>query len=251
MFMCVKIRDIDDHFSLPAATLAPTLGAMNTQRDLGPENGKASGWRGSREIWLAAARAALLDGGLDAVRIQPLAARLGIARTSFYWFFKDRDALLDALVDAWEAKNTGAFVDACEAYAETVTEAVLNLVAVFYDEAAFEPRLDFALRGWAHQSDAVTARVNAADERRLAAIRRMFERFGFPPDDADVRARTVYLVQIGYIAMQVQESTETRMARVPRYVEIYAGRPPSEGEMARFRARIGFDPAEPGEGALP
>ena len=100
------------------------------------------------------------------------------------------------------------------------------------------------MRGWAHQSDAVTARVNAADERRLAAIREMFERFGYASDDADVRARTVYLVQIGYISMQVQESAATRMSRVQRYVEIYSGRSPTASEMARFHARLKFKPHE-------
>ena len=178
------------------------------------------------------------------MKIQPLANRLNISRTSFYWFFKDRTALLDALLEQWEAKNTGAFVEACEAYAETITEAVLNLIAVFYDEEVFEPRLDFAVRGWAHQSSPVMARVNIADERRLAAIREMFERFGFASDDADVRARTVYLVQIGYISMQVQESIATRMSRVQRYVEIYAGRSPTASEMARFHARLKFKPHE-------
>lgn len=210
---------------------------------------KASGWRGSREVWLAAARQALIETGLDAVKIQPLASRLGIARTSFYWFFKDRTALLDALLADWEAQNTGAFVAACTGYAETITEALLNLIAVFHDEAAFDPRLDFAVRGWAHQSEAVTARINAADEARLAAIRAMFGRFGYAADDADVRARTVYLVQIGYIAMQVQEARAARMARVPRYVEIYAGRRPSPGEIARFHARLNFTaPAAGGSG---
>ena len=60
---------------------------------------KSSGWRGSREIWLAAAKRAFLETGLDAVKIQPLATRLNISRTSFYWFFKDRNALLDALLE--------------------------------------------------------------------------------------------------------------------------------------------------------
>ena len=221
---------------------------MNARGDIGGEIEKASGWRGSRDVWLAAAKQALLDTGLDAVKIQPLASRLNIARTSFYWFFRDRNALLEALLDEWEAKNTGAFVEACGAYAETVTEAVLNLIAVFYDEAVFEPRLDFALRGWAHQSDAVTGRVQAADERRLAAIRGMFERFGYTSDDADVRARAVYLVQIGYIAMQVQESLATRMSRVVRYVEIFSGRSPTASELARFHARVKFAPAEGGAG---
>ncbi len=215
---------------------------MSIPGEVGGEVERASGWRGSREVWLAAAKQALIETGLDAVKIQSLASRLQIARTSFYWFFKDRTALLDALLEDWEAKNTGAFVDACAAYAATIAEAVLNLIAVFYDDAIFEPRLDFAVRGWAHQSDAVAVRVNAADERRLAAIRAMFVRFGYAADDADVRARTVYLVQIGYIAMQVSEPTATRLSRVPRYVAIYAGMPPTGAEMARFAARIGFVP---------
>lgn len=207
-----------------------------------PASEKDTGWRGSRELWLDAARQALVEDGLDAVKIQPLASRLNIARTSFYWFFKDRNALLDALLEAWETKNTTAFVDACEAYAETISEAVLNLIVVFNDEALFEPRLDFAVRGWAHHSEAVAARVNVADARRLAAITAMFERFGFAPDEADVRARTVYLVQIGYIAMQVAEDRDGRMARVPRYVEIYSGRAPSASELARFHARVKYSP---------
>lgn len=207
---------------------------------------KPAGWRGSRELWLEAAQAVLVESGVDGVKIAPLAARLNIARTSFYWFFKDREALLDALLAGWEAQNTGAFVTACEGYAETICEGVLNLIAVFHDEAAFAPQLDFAVRGWAHQSDAVAARVNAADARRLDAIRALFTRFGYPEEEADVRARTVYLTQIGYIAMQVRETTALRMTRVPAYVTTFCGQRPNAAELARFHARVGFDPAATG-----
>ena len=133
------------------------------------EAARPSGWRGSREGWLAAARAALLESGIDAVKIQPLASRLNLSRTSFYWFFKDRAAILDALLEDWEATNTRALIAACEAYADTIAEAVLNVIGVFLDETRFEPRFDFAVRGWAHRSDAVMARVTAADEARLEA----------------------------------------------------------------------------------
>jgi len=203
---------------------------------------KTSGWRGSREVWLEAAKAAFLESGLEAVKIQPLASRLSLSRTSFYWFFRDRAAILEALLESWEEQNTGALVAACDAYAETVTEAVLNVIGVFLNESRFEPRFDFAIRGWAHQSEAVMARVAAADEKRLVAIRSMFERFGFDADEADVRARTVYLVQIGYISMQVEESLATRMTRIPAYVKTYSGRAPTERELARFHARHGYQP---------
>ena len=205
-----------------------------------PETAKKSGWRGSRELWLEAAKAAFLEGGLEAVKIQPLANRLNLSRTSFYWFFRDRAALLDALLERWDETNTGALVAACGDYAETITEGVLNVIGAFVDESRFQPRLDFAVRSWAHQSDAVTTRVAAADEKRLQAIRSMFERFGFDAKEADVRARTVYLVQIGYISMQVEESLDTRMRRIPAYVKTYCGRAPTERELARFHARHGY-----------
>ena len=48
---------------------------------------KDSGWRGSREGWLEAACEALIAGGVEAVKILPLAKKLGLSRTSFYWFF--------------------------------------------------------------------------------------------------------------------------------------------------------------------
>ncbi len=200
---------------------------------------KPAGWRGSRDLWLEAAKSAFLESGLDAVKIQPLAARLNLSRTSFYWFFKDRAAILDALLETWDETNTQAIVTACEAYAETICEALLNVIGVFLDGGDFEPRFDFAIRSWAHHSDAVMARVAAADERRLAAIRATFERFGYAADEADVRARTVYLVQIGYISMQVSESLPIRMARIPDYVKTYSGLAPTDREMARFRARHG------------
>ncbi len=203
---------------------------------------KTSGWRGSREVWLAAAREAFIESGLDAVKIQPLASRLNLSRTSFYWFFEDRAALLEALLSDWEEANTGSLIRATEAYAETITEAVLNLTGIFLDDGPFESRLDLAVRGWAHQSDAVAVRVNAADEARLNAIRAMFERFGYDPGEADVRARAVYLVQIGYISMQVHESLETRMERIPDYVKTFTGLRPSDRDLARFHAAHGFTP---------
>src|SRR5690554_4498978 len=203
---------------------------------------RPGGWRGSREVWLEAAKAAFLESGLEAVKTQALAEGLRLSRTSFYWFFKDRAALLEALVEAWDAQNTGALVAGAESYAATLPEAVLNVIGVFLDEARFEPRFDLAIRGWAHRSNAIAARVAQADEQRLARIGAMFERFGIEGAEADVRARTVYLVQIGYIAMQTHESLEMRMARIPAYVKTYCGSAPTAAELARFHAQHGLKP---------
>lgn len=197
-----------------------------------------TGWRGSREGWLDAAYAALIRDGVDAVKIAPLAEGLRISRTSFYWFFKDRGELLAALADMWEARTTAPLVAAANEYAETETEAMLNVIACFLRPESFDAKLEFAMRGWGLSDPAILSRITAADDRRLATLKAMLERWGHISQDADVRARTVYLVQIGYIAMQVDETIETRLTRIPHYVEIYTGRPPELREIARFRARF-------------
>ncbi|PTV94485.1 TetR family transcriptional regulator [Rhodobacter aestuarii] len=194
------------------------------------------GWRGSREGWLAAAREVFIETGFEAVKIQPLAQRLGLSRTSFYWFFENREALLQALLSDWEETNTGAILGASTAYAETLQETALNLIGVFLEDGAFSPGFERAVRGWAHGDAAVATRVQAADAARLAAITALFTRFGVPAHEADVRARNAYLVQIGYISMQMRESFEERLARIPDYVKIYTGAAPNAREMARFEA---------------
>ncbi|MBL4918509.1 TetR/AcrR family transcriptional regulator [Szabonella alba] len=199
-----------------------------------------TGWRGSREGWLDAAYAALIREGVDAVKIMTLAQHLKLSRTSFYWFFKDRDALLAALAEMWEARTTAPLVAATEAYAETGTEAMLNVIACFLNTDTFDTRLEFALRGWGLKDPAILARIAEADSRRLAALRAMLIRWGHAQADADVRARTIYLVQIGYISMQVEETLETRLTRIPHYVEIFTGHPPDPREIARLHGQFGL-----------
>jgi AcrR family transcriptional regulator len=56
--------------------------------------------------WTAAALDALADGGLAAVAVEPIAARLGATKGSFYWYFKNRDALVEAALRRWEEEQT-------------------------------------------------------------------------------------------------------------------------------------------------
>ena len=196
-------------------------------------------WKGSRDAWLNAAFELLLDSGVDSVRILPLAKRLNVSRTSFYWFFKDREALLNALIEHWREKNTQGLVRQSEAYAETIVEAILNVFDCWLDPGLFDSPLEFAMRSWALQSEMVAREIDTADEVRIEALTRMFERYGFEPLAANVRGRTIYLTQIGYISMKTQEALEVRMQRIPAYVEIFTGQTPQARELQRFQARHG------------
>ena len=196
--------------------------------------------RGSAQGWLEAAYESLVEGGVDAVRVLPLAKKLRLSRTSFYWFYEDREALLAGLIEGWRAKNTGNLIAQSERYADSITEAILNVFDCWLDADLFDSRLEFAVRSWAQQSAAVAREIKSADTARLGALQRMFIRFGYQAEPADVRSRTIYLTQIGYISMKTKEDLATRMRRIGDYVEIFTGRPPQSRELNRFFSRNHF-----------
>ncbi len=197
------------------------------------------GWRGTPDLWLQAAYELLVEGGIEAVKVMPLAQKLGLSRTSFYWHFPDREALLAALIDRWKTRNTGNLVARCEAPAATIAEAMLNLVDCWVDPQLFDSRLEFAMRTWALTDPAVEQAMAEADTARIAAITALFRRFGYDETEADTRARTLYLTQVGYIALRSQESFEVRMGRIPAYVLTFSGVAPTPTEVATFRGRHG------------
>lgn len=193
--------------------------------------------RGSKELWLDAAYDMLVTDGIDAVKVMPLAKKLNMTRTGFYWFFADLNALHLAMIARWESQNTGTLVARCEQPADTLCAALFNVMDCWLDPGLFDARLDLAIRNWARVAPDLQRRVSVADRQRLAAISGMFQRHGIAPKQAEVRSLTVIYTQIGYISMQVEEDRAERLARVADYVEIFAGTAPTPQETAAFLAR--------------
>lgn len=176
----------------------------------------------TRADWIAAALKLLAEEGIEAVRVTSLAAGLGVTRGSFYWHFKSRDDLLRALIASWERTNTKALVEAVDA-CENVVESVLALFETWMKAEPFAPRLDSAMRDWARSSKATKKAVERADEKRLRAIAASFERSGFEPREAFIRARILYFTQVGYYTLGVREHLAERVGLSDLYVKGFTG----------------------------
>lgn len=114
---------------------------------------------------------------------------------------------------------------------------MLNVFDCWLDTALFDSEFEFAVRNWAMRCPKVAREVAHADQMRLDALTRMLLRFGYPSHAANVRARTVYLTQIGYISMRTRETKEERMGRMAEYVEIFTGQTCRRRDMERFASR--------------
>lgn len=176
----------------------------------------------TRADWIEAGLAALLAEGIEAVQITQLARRLAVTRGSFYWHFESREALLDALLAEWRARNTGVMLAAVEA-APSLAEGILELFSVWVDHLRFDPRLDQAVRDWARRAEPVREIVAAEDRSRVGAIAGLFERHGYEPTEAFIRARVIYFTQVSYYALGIEEPMTERMSYLAAYYKSFTG----------------------------
>jgi AcrR family transcriptional regulator len=188
----------------------------------------------AREDWLRIALKTLMTDGVEAVKVLDLARRLGVSRSSFYWYFDSRQDLLDHLLQHWAETNTKAIIDHTAMPAATIMEGIINIATCWLNRRLFDPRLDFAIREWARRSKAVHKIVQQADDVRVAAIQQMFLRHDYATRDAFTRARVLYFMQIGYYALDIKEDLEERIAPTAEYLRAFTGREPEPGMVNRF-----------------
>ncbi len=188
----------------------------------------------TREDWLTAAMDILITDGVGEVKVLTIAQYLGVSRSSFYWYFKSRQDLLDALLRYWQATNTAALVKQSEISAMTITEAVCNVFRCFVNPDLFNNALDFAIRDWARRSPRVRKALDHSDQVRVDALESMFSRFGYNKTEALTRARILYFMQIGYNVAEINETMSDRMKLIPEYLLGFTGVEASPSEIEVF-----------------
>ena len=188
----------------------------------------------TRDDWLNVAMDVLVSDGVEQVKVLSLADRMGVSRSSFYWYFKSRQQLLDALLDRWQSTNTAAMIRQSELPAKTITQAVCNVQRCVVNPSLFDTALDFAVRDWARRSGKVRRLLDQSDTRRLEALTAMFRRFDYPELEAVTRARVLYYMQLGYDFAQLAEPLEQRLSMVPSYLLAFTGQDPLPDEIDEF-----------------
>ena len=205
-------------------------------RDRPSGEGATGNTKATRADWLQLALRVLVTEGVEGVKVKPLAAALGVSRSSFYWYFKTRQDLLDALLAHWQATNTAALVRMAGLPADTITRAVGNVFRCVINPALFDTRLDFAIRDWARRSADVKQVLRNSEDQRLAALTQMFQRFAYSDLDAVARARILYYMQIGYDDAQLNEPMADRNRLMPANLAGFTGQTPADSEIEALRA---------------
>lgn len=165
----------------------------------------------SRDDWADAALAAIAEGGLAAVAVEPLAARLGATKGSFYWHFPNREALLETALARWQERHTTAVNASVEAASDDPVKQ-LRLLIDQVVQTAEQDSIGVALLSGADHP-AVAAALARVTSQRIDFLARLFAKVGFTPAAARQRALLAYSAYLGHA--QLAHSTPQVLPATP------------------------------------
>jgi len=155
--------------------------------------------RTERQEWIRQGLTALAEGGPEAVRVETLATRLGVTKGGFYWHFKDRNALLEEVLQSWEQLAVDEIIQRVDAEPREGKEKLRALFDLA-EASSHLAQVELAVRHWARRDERVARHLCRVDDRRMDYLRSLFRMIC--PDPLEVEARSLLAMTL-YVANQL------------------------------------------------
>jgi len=185
----------------------------------------------NRQSWITAAFDALIREGVNQVRVERLARRLGVTKGSFYWHFRDRTELLDAVLDYWAREMTQTVLDHAQMFQGDPVQRIYHTLdeIIGKEKARFDPQV----RAWASQDARARRAVHRIDSIRMSFLQDLFTDAGFDKTTAEIRARLIYYYILGEHFTTNKEPMKLRLKNLRKKIDLLLR--PLPGKTAKSR----------------
>jgi AcrR family transcriptional regulator len=174
------------------------------------------------EAWVDAGLTALAEGGPDAIRVEALAASLGVTKGGFYGEFTDRNALVERMLDNWEQAVVDDVISRLENTDDDARTKLRRLFELARDRSGAAGRalaVELAIRDWARRSPAVSERLHRVDDRRMAYLRTLFRQISIDENEAEARSFLVLSLFVGNSLITVGHDGRSRREVIDQALE--------------------------------
>ena len=145
------------------------------------------------DAWTVAALDVLAAQGIDGVRVELLARNLGVTKGSFYWHFRDRDALHVAMLERWRRRATLDIIERLDRDEQPRHRfGALMRLPFSGPRSAHGADIELAIRLWGRRDPRARAALEEVDRLRTDYIAGLLTSFAVPAAEAQSRAVLAY-----------------------------------------------------------
>jgi AcrR family transcriptional regulator len=172
------------------------------------------------DVWIEAGFTELARSGAEGVRVEVLAKNLGVTKGGFYRRFRDRAALLDAMLQNWSTGRIAAIEAQTSLDGVSARERLKALIRLYSERMNTEGMaVELAIRQWARTEDAAAAAVASVDAARLKNVGQLYRATGLSSEDADAQAFLFYSFIFGQSLLFPERGPRKRAQLVAKSAE--------------------------------
>jgi AcrR family transcriptional regulator len=172
------------------------------------------------ESWIEAGFTELARSGVEGVRVEVLAKHLGVTKGGFYRRFRDRAALLEAMLQNWREGRIAAIEKQTSLDGTNARERLKALIALYSERMNTEGMgIELAIRQWARSDELAATAVAGVDAARLKNVGQLYRAAGLKPEEADAQAFLFYCFIFGQSLLFPQRSPRKRAQLVAKSAE--------------------------------
>lgn len=160
--------------------------------------------------WASAGLDLLATKGIEGVRVELLARSLGVTKGSFYWHFKDREALHMAMLERWRRQATLNLIQRLDQH-KSPESRLKELLRIPFagSKSAKAAEIELAVRLWGRSNSRAKTVLAEIDELRLEYIAQLLIECGHELEEAKARAVLAYSYMRVVTTLLDASNTET------------------------------------------
>lgn len=172
------------------------------------------------DAWIEAGIKEMARSGVDGVRVEVLAKNLGVTKGGFYRRFRDRAALLDAILRTWSAGRIAAIEQQTSLDGTTARDRLRTLIRLYSERMNTEGMaVELAIRQWARTDEAAADAAASVDAARLQNVGMLYRATGLSIEQADAQAFLFYCFIFGQSLLFLERGPRKRAQLIARSAE--------------------------------
>ncbi|MEH6583928.1 MAG: TetR/AcrR family transcriptional regulator [Halioglobus sp.] len=179
--------------------------------------------RVSKDQWLGKGLEILSAYGAESLRVEKLATSLGVAKSGFYWHFRDREEFLTQLLDYWAHEYTQVISDNSMLTKLPPRHRLLEVMMLVFEKNLTEH--DDAMQLWVKTNARTARKYKKVVGMRLDFVRKAFEELGFTGDELEMRTRVFVGFQSNERGIFGANKASSRRYRQLRLDMLVGGKP--------------------------
>ena len=172
------------------------------------------------ESWIEAGFEEIARSGVEGVRVEVLAKSLGVTKGGFYRRFRDRSALLEAMLQNWSEGRIAAIQRHTSLDGASARDRLRAIIRLYSERMNTEGMaVELAIRQWARSDELAAGAAAHVDAARLKNVGNLFRATGLPAEEADAQAFLFYCFVFGQGLLFLERGPRKRAQLVAKSAE--------------------------------